>query len=350
MRASRKSHRDAILLALWLGFAGLLIWQPTLPSPQDPSPQDLEAPTAALPSLEESGKVEQAAATAFRQVQLPPPPPLSPPPAQAPKVTLKPLPLQERTEDSAEKPAPRPAAVTPPEPITVNALKAETSESTPRREDAADKQDQQPQAETPPPETPEEPQDIPRDLEPPREVTVGQVDAQEGRTLLRLLEHGEGPQIQLAWPDGPGERQALYSHLAACFGMTVAVIDETGSLYRHQDGRLLAWSPNMDLFSGFLRSPQGRLTEEERGHLQAARHSVPSARTVRLFHRRVDALLLGGIARLIGPDYGSLKSIQGRYERRGHRLAVRDLRGDGRAIAGSIDLTPAAGACRYARS
>jgi hypothetical protein len=183
------------------------------------------------------------------------------------------------------------------------------------------------------------------------EVKPGQVEAQEGRTLLRLLEHGSGPEIELAWPDSRSKRRQLYDRLQDCFGMRIAVMDSAGLLYRTQGGVFSPWSPNMDLFSGFMRSPSGRLTAEEESLLRVARARIPSAGLLRLFTRQVDALLLGGLQALIGPSYAKLRAIHGRYRLLGGRVLIEGMEGDGRRFPGTIDLTPAAaGRCAHVAS
>ena len=196
----------------------------------------------------------------------------------------------------------------------------------------------------------------PRDPDPQAEpvpkdenfITVDQVEVKDGRTLLRLLEHGSGPEIELAWPDSQAERRRLYDRLHDCFGMRIAVMDRSGRLYRDNRGTMASWRPNMDLYSGFMRSPSGRLAPEEEALLRALRRKVPSGGPVRLFPRRVDALLLGGLQALMGPRYGALQNIQGRYRVRGARVLIEDMQGDGRPVAGTLDLTPAIdGGCSH---
>ena len=185
----------------------------------------------------------------------------------------------------------------------------------------------------------------------PATVTVSQSEAKQGRTLLRLLEHGSGPEIELAWPDSSAKRRRLYGLLHGCFGMRVGVMDASGQLYRVNGTTRVAWTPNLDRYSGFLRSPSGRLAPEEARIVQVAGAGLSSAAAVRLFPRRVDALLLGGLNALIGPDYPRLQTIHARYRLKGQRVLIESVTGDGRPYAGTIDLTPAAQrACHHASS
>ena len=349
MTARQKSHCNPVLLCLWGALALLFYWEPT-----QTSPQEFDSPIAASSETESLAKPAPPSPSPMRSVTLPPPPPSAPQRSDRSE-ELQNVEAVAREPDEASPPSPATQPPTPPEPRIVTTLKPAVPEAA-EPDAERDPRDTAPapaetllQEEHVPVET-ALPENRSVQSPRPREVKVGQIEAQEGRTLLRLLEHGEGPLVELAWPDAPAERQALYSHLRACFGMIAAVMDQTGRLYRYRGGVFQAWSPNMDLFSGFLRSPEGRLTGDEHAMLQGARKVLPSASPVRLFARRVDALLLGGVASLIGPGYGRMKNIQGRYERRGQGLVIRDLYGDGKAIAGTIDLTPAAGRCRYAKS
>ena len=63
---------------------------------------------------------------------------------------------------------------------------------------------------------------------------------------------------------------------------------------------------------------------------------------VRLFPRRVDALLLGGLRNLVGGDYAKYRAIRARYRLDGARVSVRDVIADGRSLIGRVDLTAAA--------
>ena len=164
----------------------------------------------------------------------------------------------------------------------------------------------------------------------------------EGRTLLRLLEHGRGPGIEIAWPAGRAGRQQLFHRFAACFGMRLALVDADGKLFAEGGVRGQSWAPNLDRYSGFVRRPAGRLTASERRRAGAiAVHHGRRGALVRVFPRRVDALLLAGLSQLVGPGYRAARTIRARYRQVAGRLSVEDVSVDGRAVAGRIELSRA---------
>ena len=166
---------------------------------------------------------------------------------------------------------------------------------------------------------------------------------QEGRTLLRLLEHGSGPGISLTWPTGNGAQQSLFSIFNRCFGMVTAVMDPSGMLYIDQGRRGSPWQVSMDAYSGFVRQPTGSRirAEETRANRIRTYHGLRGQNSlVRVFPRSVDAVILGGLSRLIGSSYKTADRINARYEMNGRRLEVRDIRVDGKPIPGIISVAP----------
>ncbi len=126
-------------------------------------------------------------------------------------------------------------------------------------------------------------------------VTPGPTVEAEGRVLLRILEHGSGPEIEIAWPVSAIQRRALYRLFEVCYGMEIAVIDSGGRLYSRTGEAGRPWRLNMDRFSGFVRQPSGRLTLDEKdgiARIRAFHGGLRAAHNVRLFPRRLDALLL----------------------------------------------------------
>ncbi len=63
---------------------------------------------------------------------------------------------------------------------------------------------------------------------------------------------------------------------------------------------------------------------------------------MRLFPRRVDAMLLGGLKNLVGGDYSKYRTILARYRLDGLGVSVLDIIADGRRLSGRIDLAAAA--------
>lgn len=169
--------------------------------------------------------------------------------------------------------------------------------------------------------------------------------AGEGRALLRILEHGSGPTIDIAWPAASGERERLYHHLKNCFGMRPALMDAAGRLYAAEGRPGQPWAINLDRHSGFVRQVHGQVTADERQDIRSitVHHAgLGEAAPVRVFPRAVDALLLGHLRHAVGDDYTQARVIRAAYRFSGSGVAVESIEVDGRRIAGRIDLAAAA--------
>ncbi len=181
----------------------------------------------------------------------------------------------------------------------------------------------------------------------PTPQTVGTTDTTplmaSGRSLLRLLEHGDGPSIDIAWPRNARGREALFQSFAECYGMMVVLMASNGDLYsdRNTSG---PWGINRDRYSGFVRQSGAPGTTGERAWSRRILHRHPRASdstTIRVFPRAMDALLIGGLSRLLGEDYRFAKSIGARYVQTGNQILIDDIVADGLPVAGRIDLTAA---------
>ena len=192
--------------------------------------------------------------------------------------------------------------------------------------------------------------------EPPRTVRVSvrssSAQATEGRTLLRLLEHGSGPDIEIAWPRSPRERYRLQQQLSSCFGMRTALMNARGDLFVAEGARGQKWNPNLDRFSGFVRSPNGYLSPRERDEAERIRqyHRLGRAeRVIRLFPRHVDSVLLGGLRQVLGDSYDQARTIRAAYRLDGTTLTIEDIRADGVVLSGRIAFGDGLrGGCRTA--
>ncbi|WP_420548287.1 hypothetical protein [Curvivirga sp.] len=163
---------------------------------------------------------------------------------------------------------------------------------------------------------------------------------QTGRSLLKVLEHGQGPAIQIIWPEDAQSRERLYAHLTQCYGMVSAILTQS-TFYKADEAG--SWDLNPDLYSGFLRQPSGRLPSEERTQLrqiQRQNNLHGNLPPVRLFPRQSDAILLGGLQQLIGDQYLKANDIQGRYALSNGKLHLENIRVDGISVSGRIDFTP----------
>ncbi|MEE2760759.1 MAG: hypothetical protein VYE18_04880 [Pseudomonadota bacterium] len=166
-----------------------------------------------------------------------------------------------------------------------------------------------------------------------------------GRVALRILEHGEGPEIELAWPHSARASTQLYRLFTRCYGMRTAAMDSTGQLYTAALGPR-PWPINLDRYSGFVRQVSGRLAPEEASELRALQKMHWSRVTsVRIFPRSVDARLLGGLGQLLGKSYRSMGHIRATYRMLGAGVVVGGISADGKPVAGEIVLRPLTRRC-----
>ncbi len=286
---------------------------------QKPDPSQAEQTKPANPAAE---KTEPAPPQRQSAVRLPPPPapPAAPLKAAAPQPELPVL-----------KPrAPRPSA--------------KIARLEPRRP-------RPPRAAPPPaapPETAAEPVPQSQPVAAPAEVTeesgqsaiVSRETVTEGRALLRMLEAGRGPVIEIAWPAQPAARSRLYRLLTTCHGMQTALLAGESAIFVEGGTPGEARPVNRDAVSGFVRRPSGVLTDSERSVIRRIRshHGMSGATPVRLFPRAADAALLGGIGRAVGTGYLRHTTIRARYRLSGDQVAVTDIRADGADRPGGVVL------------
>ena len=163
----------------------------------------------------------------------------------------------------------------------------------------------------------------------------------KGRTLLRILEHGDGPEIQIAWPKKSSQRDRLFDVLVRCYGLRVALMGGKGRVYIARGSRGQPWAINLDKLSGFVRQTTGEQPSAERSQLTSIRNyhqmlfkGIP----VRMYPRRTDAHLLGHLRALVGNTYQNSKQIQAHYRLEGNKPMVEHIEVDGRRVAGKIYL------------
>ncbi len=171
-------------------------------------------------------------------------------------------------------------------------------------------------------------------------------NAKEGRILLRLLEHGSGPAIGLAWPEDDTARELLYRLLRNCYGMKTALMNADGALYSVDANH--KWRPDLDRYSGFVRQSLGIIPAGENKVAQQVRrrhHLGTDTTLVRLFPRRVDAVLLGGLQSLIGERYRRAKIIRAAYRQRGQEIFIDNIMADGAPVPGQIAFSAAQEGC-----
>lgn len=291
---------------------------------QRPDPTKAEQPQAETPAVQQPDTPPPSVAA----VRLPPPPaPRARPPEPAPpRPPLKPRADADPPEIKKITPLqPRPDPVPMPEQTPAKPLipKPVQSASVPHDKPA-----------TPAPAV-QAPAARADDAQP-----VSREAAIEGRALLKMLETGKGPVIEIAWPAASGDRAKLYKLLTACHGMQTAMLADRRKIYAATGTPGSAWQVNRDAVSGFVRRPAGVLTEAERAVIRQikVRHSMHFGAPVRLFPRAVDATLLGGIGQIVGPGYLKYKTIRARYRLTGNRVTVSDISADGDARPGGIVL------------
>ena len=237
------------------------------------------APTSAVrpePTETETMERKTAPARAVAPVRLPPPPAPTAAASAAPPVAV------ERVKPAPSSPVPDVVPLRP----TANTPKAVMAAVTPLKATPVSPSDASPAA-------PAAPAPAPQSVTPMAQT--------EGRALLRMLEAGEGPVIEIAW------------------------------------------QVNRNEVSGFVRQPAGALTAEERQKIRdlQTRHGRRDRTPVRVFPRPVDAAVLGGLRQIVGDAYAGFRTIRGRYDLTGNRITVVDVHADGARRAGSVALPPA---------
>lgn len=167
--------------------------------------------------------------------------------------------------------------------------------------------------------------------------------ATEGRILLRMFEQGAGPGVEIRWPAQSAERDRLYDVFTQCLGMKVGLLDDQGHVYLGEGPRQQAMAINLDKYSGFVRRPEGAIAADEQREIARIRaYHQMSAPPARMFPRRVDAYLLGGLRAAVGDQYLKMKSIRAAYRLNGQRVTIDSIVADGRAVGGVIDLSAVA--------
>jgi len=170
-----------------------------------------------------------------------------------------------------------------------------------------------------------------------------------GRTLLRLLEHGKGPNIEISWPRSSQQRDRLFDMFTRCYGMVLAVMTRQGQLYKvspvmtqKMTMDMSPWKLNRDYYSGFIRQSDQVITQRQDqmiGNLFHERPWLNGANIIRLFPRSIDAILLGGLRHLIGGSYGKRQKINAVYRIEGTRIYIESIHVDHKPVKGKINLS-----------
>ena len=302
---------SGLLALLLIAAIGMQKAPPAAPSPAKATPEDTV-------ESNEAPDVEPAIPLAPATVTLPPPPQRAETQPDAP--TVEPAPPVEAVES----------------PASVEPLAIETTSLEP--EPLVDSPAEATVAAT---ESSESPATKPAEKARPLSAEAHR----QGRALLMLVESGEGPSITIDWPTSATGRAALIDHLRRCHGMELALLVGDGSIVRLEDPPGHSGPFDLDRWSGFLRLPSGGLTaaeEESRNRLMVL-HGA--GQLVRLFPRRVDSGILGGLAQALGENYRRGHDIRLAYEWEQGRIVLGQLRLDGAPHDGRLVL-PEVGPCR----
>jgi hypothetical protein len=377
MRRDRIIAGTSCALSLLIGAWQILQWTEDKPAPLEARP---------APEHQLQKPAETAARPHLQAVLLPPPP--APAPAPAPTRQAKaapvpkpqpikamPLPLKAKPRIEPLQSSPKPAL----KPVMTNVLKPVPLVPSPKPVASAKHSVQKPPPPEPDMQAFRSPREAPLKAEKfdalarfkaqraaqkqaqiqnqerakpapakptkPTKIEVSAKAATSGRVALRILEHGEGPEIELAWPNSVSTSNRLYRRFIACYGMKTAVMDGSGQLYTATGGAN-PWRINLDRYSGFVRQVSGRLSPQESTELRALQRLRRSkVSSVHIFPRSVDARLLGGLGQLLGKSYRSMGHIRASYRMTPSGVSVGEITADGHAVAGEIILRPVTRRC-----
>ena len=171
---------------------------------------------------------------------------------------------------------------------------------------------------------------------------------EKGRVLLKKLEYGKGPQVEVSWPKELAQKQELYSVFTKCFGMKTAGLNSSNQLFVKSSGGNRALTLNMDTTSGFIREIHGDISRSERGEIIRIEQKHPYQTFesfVRIFPRHVDASLLQGLHLVLGDVFPKAKQIKASYRLTGYDVEVFEVSADTQMFPGSFHLRRNARKC-----
>ncbi len=171
---------------------------------------------------------------------------------------------------------------------------------------------------------------------------------EKGRVLLKKLEYGKGPQIEVGWPKELAQKQELYSVFTKCFGLKTAGLNSSKQLFVNSSGGNRALTLNMDTTSGFIREIHGDISRSEHGEIIQIEQKHPYQTFesfVRIFPRHVDASLLQGLHLVLGDVFPKAKQIKASYRLTGYDVEVFEISADTQMFPGSFHLRRNARKC-----
>ena len=169
-----------------------------------------------------------------------------------------------------------------------------------------------------------------------------------GRVLLRQLENGKGPEIQIAWPDQTSLKEKIYDILNKCYGMQTARMNSKDELFHSASPSGVRWAINMDKMSGFIREVSGLIPQAEQLHVRLINRKHPNENfksTIRIFPRVVDAHLLMNLRSLAGENYSTSKNISATYGLKNNSILIQHVRLDGRELGRAFVLPSVKNQC-----
>lgn len=176
--------------------------------------------------------------------------------------------------------------------------------------------------------------------------------AKEGRVLLQIMEHGSGPEIEIAWPSDQQASATLYEFFSSCYGMRSVLMTRDGQLFTEMGSAGSSWAINLDRYSSFIRTAQGAVPKNELATLRKVKNhhkTLKDTAPTRVFRRAIDAQLLSGLHRILGQKYTEAKQITANYRMRDRGVEVYDLRVDNVSQKGAVFLAPLVSGCRAER-
>jgi hypothetical protein len=129
--------------------------------------------------------------------------------------------------------------------------------------------------------------------------------------------------------------------LKKCHGMRIALLDKKQQLFVRESRSGEKWQINLDRYSMFMRQISGRSVDLERQTIsQLKRHhsGIGHATPMRIFTRRMDAYVLGGLDQILGAGYRSRKTTQARCRLNGDKISITDIVVDGISHKGQIEV------------
>ena len=163
----------------------------------------------------------------------------------------------------------------------------------------------------------------------------------KGRVLLRQLENGKGPEIQIAWPNQTRLKEKIYDILNKCYGMQTARMSSKDELFHSAGPSGVPWAINMDKMSGFIREVSGLIPQAEHLHVRRINQKHPNENfisTIRIFPRVVDAHLLMNLRSLAGENYSTSKNISAAYGLKNNSILIQHVRVDGKELGRAFML------------